>query len=57
MTFQIPGFAGAGAASEIGLHTLRNASGSVLAGTVIFDVNYRPGGGRADHGDGYRWQM
>lgn len=41
MTFQIPGFAGTGAASEIGLHTLRNASGSVVAGTVIFDVNYR----------------
>jgi uncharacterized protein (TIGR03437 family) len=41
MTFQIPGFAGAGAASEIGLHTLRQESGSVLAGTVIFDVNYR----------------
>ena len=41
MTFQIPGFAGAGAASEIGLHTLRQKSGSVLAGTVIFDVNYR----------------
>jgi uncharacterized protein (TIGR03437 family) len=41
MTFAIPGFAGAGAASEIGLHTLRDASGSVLAGTVVFDVNYR----------------
>jgi uncharacterized protein (TIGR03437 family) len=41
MTFQIPGFAGSGAASEIGLHTLRQESGSVLAGTVIFDVNYR----------------
>ncbi len=41
MTFQIPGFAGAGAASEIGLHTLRQDSGSVLAGTVVFDVNYR----------------
>src|ERR1039457_6937741 len=41
MTFAIPGFAGAGAASEIGLHTLRDASGSVLAGTVAFDVNYR----------------
>ena len=41
MTFQIPGFAGAGAASEVGLHTLRQASGSVLAGTVVFDVNYR----------------
>ena len=41
MTLQIPGFAGAGAASEIGLHTLRQESGSVLAGTVIFDVNYR----------------
>jgi uncharacterized protein (TIGR03437 family) len=40
-TFQIPGFAGAGAASEIGLHTLRQASGSIVAGTVIFDVNYR----------------
>jgi uncharacterized protein (TIGR03437 family) len=40
-TFQIPGFAGAGAASDIGLHTLRQESGSVLAATVIFDVNYR----------------
>src|ERR1035441_551150 len=40
-TFQIPGFAGAGAASEVILHTLRQASGSVVAGTVIFDVNYR----------------
>lgn len=41
MTFQIPGFAGSGANSEVRLHTLREASGSVLAGTVIFDVNYR----------------
>jgi uncharacterized protein (TIGR03437 family) len=41
MTFQIPGFAGTGAASGIGLHTLRQASGAVLAGTVVFDVNYR----------------
>src|ERR1017187_5999093 len=41
MTFAIPGFAGAGAACEIGLHTLRDAAGSVLAGTVVFDVNYR----------------
>jgi uncharacterized protein (TIGR03437 family) len=41
MTFQIPGFAGTGAASEIVLHTLRAASGSVVAGLVIFDVNYR----------------
>ncbi|HXM45434.1 MAG TPA: hypothetical protein VN924_29625, partial [Bryobacteraceae bacterium] len=45
MTFQIPGFAGAGAASEIGLHTLRQESGAVQAGTVIFDVNYRLGAG------------
>ena len=41
MTFQIPGFAGAGAASRIGLHTLRQNSGSVAAGAVAFDVNYR----------------
>jgi uncharacterized protein (TIGR03437 family) len=41
MTFQIPGFAGTGAASEIVLHTLRAASGSVVAGLIIFDVNYR----------------
>jgi uncharacterized protein (TIGR03437 family) len=41
MTFPIPSFAGAGAASEISLHTLRQPSGSVVAGTVIFDVNYR----------------
>jgi uncharacterized protein (TIGR03437 family) len=41
MTFQIPGFAGSGAASEVRVYTLRLASGSVLAGTVIFDVNYR----------------
>jgi len=41
MTFQIPGFAGTGAASRIGLHTLRQESGGVLAGTVAFDVNYR----------------
>jgi uncharacterized protein (TIGR03437 family) len=41
MTFPIPGFAGSGAASEIDLHTLRQESGAVLAGTVIFDVNYR----------------
>jgi uncharacterized protein (TIGR03437 family) len=41
MTFQIPGFAGTGAASEVGLHTLRLANGSVIAGTVVFDVNYR----------------
>jgi uncharacterized protein (TIGR03437 family) len=40
-TFPIPGFAGASAASEVGLHTLRQESGSVLAGAVIFDVNYR----------------
>jgi uncharacterized protein (TIGR03437 family) len=41
MTFPVPGFAGAGAASQISLHTLRTASGSVAAGTVLFDVNYR----------------
>jgi len=41
MTFQIPGFAGTGGDSEVGLHTLRNAAGSVIAGTVIWDVNYR----------------
>ena len=41
MTFQIPGFPGAGAASRIGLHTLRQESGSVAAGMVAFDVNYR----------------
>jgi len=41
MTFQVPGFAGAGAASAIRLHTLRQESGSVAAGTVVFDVNYR----------------
>ena len=41
ITFQVPDFAGSGAASEIGLHTLRQASGAVLAGTVVFDVNYR----------------
>jgi len=41
MTFEIPGFAGAGAISRIGLHTLRDASGNVVAGTVAFDVNYR----------------
>jgi len=41
MIFQIPGFAGSGAASEVALHTLREASGEVVAGTVIFDVNYR----------------
>ena len=41
MTCQVPGFAGAGAASAIGLHTLRQESGSVAAGTVVFDVNYR----------------
>ena len=39
MTFPIPNVAGA--ASEIRLHTLRYPSGGVLAGTVIFDVNYR----------------
>ena len=37
----IPGFAGTGGAAEIGLHTLRQASGSVQAATVIFDINYR----------------
>src|ERR1035438_1900035 len=41
MTFQIPGLPGAGAASRIGLHTLRQESGSVAAGMVAFDVNYR----------------
>ncbi len=41
MTFQIPNFAGNGATSEVRLHTLRASSGSVVAGTVIFDVNYR----------------
>jgi len=41
MTFQISGFPGAGVASAIGLHTLRQESGSVAAGTVVFDVNYR----------------
>lgn len=41
LAFPIPGFAGAGAASEIDLYTLREATGSVLAGTLIFDVNYR----------------
>ena len=41
MSFQIPAFAGTGAASEVRVHTLRQQSGSVLAGTVIFDVNYR----------------
>lgn len=41
MTFQIPGFANSGGASLVGLHTLREASGNVLAGTVVFDVNYR----------------
>ena len=45
MTFQFPGFAGPGAASEIGLHTLRQESGAVQAGTVIFDVNYRMAAG------------
>ena len=39
MTFPIPDVAGA--ASGIRLHTLRYPSGGVLAGTVIFDVNYR----------------
>jgi uncharacterized protein (TIGR03437 family) len=41
MTFQIPGFTGSGTASAIDLYTLRESSGSVLAGTVLFDVNYR----------------
>ncbi len=41
MTFQIPGFAGSGAASAVALHTVRKASGEVQAATVIFDVNYR----------------
>jgi uncharacterized protein (TIGR03437 family) len=41
MAFPIPVFAGTGAASEVTLHTLRQESGSVIAGTVIFDVNYR----------------
>jgi len=41
MTFQIPGFAGSSAAAEIGLHTVRQASGAVIAGAVVFDVNYR----------------
>ena len=45
MTFPIPNVAGV--ASEIRLHTLRYPSGGVLAGTVIFDVNYRlPAGAR-----------
>lgn len=41
MAFTIPVFAGTGTASEVTLHTLRQESGSVIAGTVIFDVNYR----------------
>ncbi|MFN7993661.1 MAG: hypothetical protein U0Q18_08680 [Bryobacteraceae bacterium] len=41
MTFQIPGEGGSGGASEIFLHTLRSSSGQVVAGTLIFDVNYR----------------
>jgi uncharacterized protein (TIGR03437 family) len=41
MKFPVPNVAGTGAASEIRLHTLRYASGEVLAGTVVFDVNYR----------------
>ncbi|HVN03342.1 MAG TPA: hypothetical protein VMT86_02930 [Bryobacteraceae bacterium] len=41
MTLPIPAFANAGAASVIGLHTLRAASGSIAAGAVVFDVNYR----------------
>jgi len=41
MTFPIAAFVGSGAASQIVLHTLRQPSGSVQAGTVIFDVNYR----------------
>src|SRR5580658_497340 len=43
MTFPIAGFAGTGAASAIGLHSLRGgqSAGSVVAGTVVFDVNYR----------------
>ena len=45
MTFQIPGFAGSGANSQVRLHTLRLASGDVQAGTLIMDVNYRFGAG------------
>jgi len=39
MTLQIPNLAGA--ASDVMLHTLRKSSGSVIAGTVVFDINYR----------------
>ena len=41
MILPIPAFPNAGAASVIGLHTLRTASGSIVAGTLVFDVNYR----------------
>ena len=41
MTFEIPNTAGPNSASQIVLHTLRLSSGAVLAGTVIFDINYR----------------
>jgi len=41
MTFEVPNTAGPNSASQIVLHTLRLSSGAVLAGTVIFDINYR----------------
>lgn len=41
MSFPMANVAGTGAASNIELHTLRDTSGGVQAGTVIFDVNYR----------------
>ena len=45
MTFQIANTAGPDSTSQIVLHTLRWASGAVLAGTVIFDINYRMAAG------------
>jgi uncharacterized protein (TIGR03437 family) len=48
MVFPLPNMVGTGVASTIELHTLRYPSGGVLAGTVIFDVNYRlPAGMKA----------
>jgi hypothetical protein len=41
MTFQIPGFAGTGAASESVCTRCARHPEAVLAGTVVFDVNYR----------------
>ncbi len=45
MTFQIANPQGSGTAWAVRLHTLRDSSGNVQDGTVIFDVNYRAAAG------------